>query len=67
MLALNEGVFDRTIRIVIGAILLLVAITVRGSTWAYLGAIPLITGIIGFCPLYTLLGLSTYEKHEAKS
>jgi len=65
MLALNEGVLDRTIRIVIGAMLVLFAITIRGGGWAYVGLIPLITGTIGYCPLYALLGMSTYEEREA--
>jgi hypothetical protein len=39
----------------------LIAITIRGAGWAYLGMIPLITGTIGFCSLYALLGMRTYE------
>jgi hypothetical protein len=67
MIALNEGVIDRTIRIVIGALLVLLALTTRGTGWAYLGMIPLVTGTIGFCPLYALLRVSTYEECEATS
>lgn len=67
MLALNEGVIDRTIRIVIGAMLVLLALTIRGAGWAYIGLIPLATGTIGVCPLYAMLGMSTYEKREATS
>ena len=67
MIALNEGVVDRTIRIVIGALLVLFALTIRGGGWAYIGLIPLTTGTIGFCPLYALFGLSTYEEREALS
>jgi hypothetical protein len=61
MIALNEGVIDRTIRIAIGAMLVLIAITIRGAGWGYLGLIPLVTGTIGYCPLYALLGMSTYD------
>lgn len=67
MLGLNEGVIDRTIRIVIGAVLVLLALTIRGAGWAYIGLIPLTTGMIGVCPLYALLGVSTYEEREALS
>ena len=67
MIALNEGVIDRTIRIVIGALLVLLALTIRGAGLAYLGLIPLVTGTIGFCPLYTLLGMSTYDECELTS
>jgi len=61
MIALNEGVIDRTIRIGIGAMLVLIAITIRGAGWGYLGLIPLVTGTIGYCPLYAFLGMSTYD------
>jgi len=67
MLALNEGVLDRTVRIVIGAMLVLLAITIRGAGWAYLGLIPLITGTLGFCPLYALFGVRTHEGSEVTS
>ncbi|MBV9067852.1 MAG: DUF2892 domain-containing protein [Acidobacteria bacterium] len=66
-MALNEGVLDRTIRIVIGGMLVLIAITIRGAGWAYLGLIPLVTGTIGYCPLYALLGWSTHDKLEVTS
>ncbi|MBV8543859.1 MAG: DUF2892 domain-containing protein [Acidobacteria bacterium] len=66
-MALNEGVLDRTIRIVVGAMLVLIAITIRGAGWAYLGLIPLVTGTIGYCPLYALLGWSTHDKLEVTS
>jgi len=65
MIALNEGVIDRTIRVVIGALLLLVALTIRGGGWAYIGLIPLITGTIGYCPIYSAFGISTYEDRES--
>ena len=67
MIALNEGVLDRAIRVVIGAMLVLIAITIRGAGWAYLGLIPLATGTVGYCPLYALLGWSTHGKFEVTS
>jgi len=67
MIALNEGVLDRTIRVVIGAMLVFIAITIRGAGWAYLGLIPLATGTIGYCPFYALLGWSTHDKFEVTS
>jgi hypothetical protein len=52
----NEGKWDRAIRVILGlAILMLVPF----STWAWLGILPLATGIAGYCPLYHLLGWST--------
>lgn len=60
----NEGTFDRTLRMFIGAALLLFAILAGLPLgWAIasgaLGAILVVTGAIGFCPLYALLGLNT--------
>jgi hypothetical protein len=55
----NVGNLDRVVRIVLG--LGLLSLTVMGpQTWfGLLGLIPLATATMGFCPLYTLLGIST--------
>ena len=55
----NEHTLDRILRIVVG--LGLLALTVAGpqTPWGYVGLVPLVTGLVGSCPLYTLLGLST--------
>lgn len=55
----NAGTLDRAIRIVIGLIVLSLAFIGPQTAWAYLGLIPLLTGAVGFCPLYTLFGLKT--------
>jgi hypothetical protein len=56
---INEGTLDRALRIVLG--LALVSLTFLGpkSAWGYLGIIPLVTGLVGFCPLYRALGITT--------
>jgi len=56
---LNVGGIDRILRIVVGAAL--VAATAMGQlpVWGWIGVIPLVTGLVGFCPLYPLLGVST--------
>ena len=56
---MNEGTLDRTIRIVIG--LALLALTVAGpkTMLGLVGVVPLLTGIVGFCPLYRLVGIRT--------
>ena len=56
---LNEGGLDRAIRIVAGVSILSLAFIGPQTPWAYLGAIPLLTGIVGFCPAYALFGIST--------
>lgn len=55
----NEGGIDRTVRIVAGLVLLgLMAMGVIG-VWGWLGIVPLATGLIGWCPAYTLLGMNS--------
>jgi hypothetical protein len=55
----NEHAVDRTIRVVLGLLILSLAFVGPKTAWGYLGAIPLLTGLLGSCPLYTLLGVST--------
>ncbi len=68
----NMGILDRVPRICAGIVLLLLAVFVVGGTTAIVLAILtlplLIPGITGFCPTYTLLGISTKRKEaiEAK-
>jgi len=54
----DVGTADRIIRIAAGLFLLFQA-TMNGQPWGYLGIVPLLTGAIGWCPLYAMLGLST--------
>lgn len=56
--ARNEGTVDRALRIVLGLGLLGVALTGRGA-WGFIGVVPLLTGALGTCPLYSILGIST--------
>ena len=59
----NEGTIDRAIRLVIAAVLIGVGLGVvrgpGGIAMAAVGAIPLLTGLIGYCPLYTVFGINT--------
>lgn len=55
----NEGTTDRIIRVVIGIAILSLTITGPQSMWGLVGLVPLITGLVGFCPLYKILGLNT--------
>ena len=58
----NVGGIDKIVRIVIGALLLAWVLFLGGPTWAWIGVIPLATGLFNFCPLYTLLGKSTCNR-----
>ena len=55
----NVGGIDRTLRIVIGLVLIGLAASSTVGWWGYLGVVPLLTGLIGWCPPYTLLGWNT--------
>jgi hypothetical protein len=55
----NESTVDRTVRIVFGAAVLSLAFVGPHTPWGYLGLIPLLTGIAGSCPLYSILGFSS--------
>jgi hypothetical protein len=56
---MNVGSIDRIIRIVAGLGILSLAFVGPKSAWAYLGVIPLLTGLIAWCPPYSLFGFST--------
>ncbi|HSW30958.1 MAG TPA: DUF2892 domain-containing protein [Longimicrobiales bacterium] len=55
----NEHTVERAIRVAIGIGLLAIAFVGPKTPWGYLGIIPLLTGLLGSCPLYTLFGFST--------
>jgi hypothetical protein len=59
MIKPNLGSIDRTIRILAGIGLLALAFVGPQTPWGYLGVVPLLTGVIGFCPAYCPQGLST--------
>jgi hypothetical protein len=58
----NIASWDRTIRIVVGLLIISLAFIGPKTPWAYLGFVPLATGIIGWCPPYALLGIKTCKK-----
>jgi hypothetical protein len=60
----NEGRFDRIARVLLGLGILSLAFVGPQTPWGYVGIIPLVTGIFGFCPLYKLVGLSTCPLHH---
>lgn len=62
---LNVGGLDRILRIVAGVAL--IGLTLAGTigTWGWVGIVPLATGLIGFCPVYPLLGLNTCPMKNA--
>ncbi|AHI05788.1 putative transmembrane protein [Bdellovibrio bacteriovorus W] len=55
----NEGNLDRTVRIVIGLVLISLAFIGPKNPWFLLGFLPLITGLLGRCPAYKIFGVNT--------
>jgi hypothetical protein len=55
----NEGFLDRIVRVIIGLAIVSLVFVGPKSAWGWLGVVPLLTGVIGMCPLYSLLGIRT--------
>lgn len=55
----NEGTIDRALRVTAGLVLIALAATGTVGLWGWIGVVPLATGALGWCPLYTLLGINT--------
>ena len=55
----NEHVAERAARVLLGLGLLSLAFVGPKTNWGFLGLVPLATGLVGSCPLYTLLGINT--------
>ena len=58
-MARNEGSVDRALRVIAGLVLLGLAAQGLHTPWTWIGVVPLLTGLVGTCPLYSLLGIST--------
>jgi hypothetical protein len=57
----NVAGIDRVLRIVVGLALMAWA-ALGGPVWAWVGVVPLVTALVGFCPVYPLVGMSTTKK-----
>lgn len=63
----NVGTADRALRVLGG--LALIALTLTGTigAWGWIGVIPLVTGALATCPLYSLLGFSTCPMRKSSN
>ena len=61
----NLGGIDRSVRIVAGLVILALFFLLEGTNrwWALIGLVPLVTGIVGWCPAYRVLGIRTCRAH----
>ena len=55
----NTGTLDRALRVIAGLALTVLAATGILGPWAWIGVVPLATGLLGWCPAYSLLGIKT--------
>lgn len=55
----NIGGIDKILRIVVGLILITLAAIGTIGVWGWIGVVPLLTGLFGTCPLYSMLGMNT--------
>lgn len=60
----NVGGNDKILRIAAGVILIGLGIAGIGAPWTFIGIVPLATGLIGWCPLYPVFGISTCKKDD---
>ncbi len=62
----NVGKIDKYVRIGVGFLLIVLAVTGTIGAWGYLGILPLVTGFLNTCPAYSLLGINTCgTEHKA--
>lgn len=55
----NVGTIDRTVRIVVGVVLIAMVFVGPQTLWGLVGLVPLFTGMLRSCPLYSVFGIST--------
>ncbi|MBM5575430.1 DUF2892 domain-containing protein [Deefgea sp. CFH1-16] len=56
---MNVGGLDRTLRVLVGGVLILATLLGWIGVWGWIGVVPLATGIFRYCPLYRLFGFNT--------
>jgi hypothetical protein len=62
MFKANVGGLDRILRVIVGLGLIAIVFVGPQTPWGWLGVVPLLTGLFGTCPLYTLLGIRTCRR-----
>ena len=63
----NMGSIDRILRIIIGIGLISLAFVGPQTPWGWIGVVPVATALIGWCPLYVPLGISTRPRSHTTS
>ncbi|MGQ9365640.1 YgaP family membrane protein [Azospirillum sp. ST 5-10] len=63
----NVGGVDRALRAIVGLILIALVFVGPQTPWGWIGLVPLLTAVIGYCPAYTLLGVKTCSASRDKT
>lgn len=63
----NVGRVDRTFRVIIGIMLLVTVVIGEKTYWGFLGFYPLLSAILGYCPIYHILSFSDYSREEEEA
>ena len=61
----NVGNSDRIIRFILGAVIIALGFYFK-SWWGVVGIVPILTGLLNFCPIYNIIGVSTKKKIETE-
>lgn len=64
LLPRNVGTIDRTLRVIVGIILIALVFVGPKTAWGWVGLIPLATAIFGYCPPYSIFGWNTATKDK---
>lgn len=67
LLAQNEGRIDRIVRVLVGIIGLSLVFIGPKTAWGWIGLIPLVTGLVGMCPIYRILGINSCGSEECEA
>ena len=63
---INVGKYERIIRIVVGIAIIAWGVYAQ-NWWGVIGAVPLLTGLIGWCPPYAMFGINTCSSKKSSS
>lgn len=64
-LVVTEHPVERVLRVLVGVVVLSLVFIGPKTAWGWIGLLPMLTGVTGLCPLYTILGISTCPKKSA--
>lgn len=64
MFGKNVGGIDRVLRILLGLVLLALVFVGPKTPWGWIGLVPLLTGLLSTCPLYSIFGISSCPKRK---